>query len=302
MIPKITIPVYVPPGSTALQVTAILRKEGLIISRSFFMAYLKLINGINKIKAGHYRFSSRALMPAIAHALVKGKTVMTKLTIPEGLTMRQTAVLLASKGFGRKDVYEELFNKDQLEGYLLPETYIISPDLTEKQIVDILRAQFDRTFTDAWIARAQELILTKHEIVILASIIEKEAKAEHERPVISAVFHNRLNSNKYLESCATIQYALGGWKKRLLLKDLQIDSQYNTYKHFGLPPGPICSPGRKSLEAALYPADSDALFFISNGDGTHSFYTRYRDHLKGKKEYKKMIREYRKRKKGKPYN
>ena len=183
----------------------------------------------------------------------------------------------------------------------MPETYMVSPDLSVRQIIDTLRAQFDRTFTSAWEIRAQSLGFSKHEIVILASIIEKEAKVDFERPIISAVFQNRLKAHKYLESCATVQYALGTWKKRLSLKHLQIDSPYNTYKHFGLPPGPICSPGRKSLEAALYPADTDSLFFISNGDGTHSFHTRYRDHIKGKKEYKQMLKEYRKRKNSKEF-
>ncbi|MFH1379859.1 MAG: endolytic transglycosylase MltG [bacterium] len=294
-LPKTNVHIDVPPGSTALHVTDILSKEGLIISRSFFMAYLEMTGGIHKIKAGNYNFSPRSLTPAIAQALVRGKTVMTRLTIPEGLTKEQTAAHLAAKGFGSEEKYRQLFDQENLEGYLFPETYVISPGLTEIQIVEIITKQFAKTFNEQWKKRAEEISLSVREAVILASIIEKEAKTAHERPLISAVFHNRLHAPKYLESCATIQYALGTWKKRLSLKDLQIDSPYNTYKHFGLPPGPICSPGRASLQAALYPADSDAVFFIANGDGTHTFTKQYKDHVKEKKEYKKMIKEYRRR-------
>ncbi|MBD3272217.1 MAG: endolytic transglycosylase MltG, partial [Elusimicrobia bacterium] len=222
-------------------------------------------------------------------------------TVPEGLTMKQVAQTLAEQEMGDENRFMSIFKSHNREGYLFPETYVIAQGLSEQQIADILYAQFERTFNAQWKERAAELGMSVHEIVTLASLIEKEAKVDHERPLISAVFHNRLKSHKYLESCATVQYALGQWKKRLSLKDLEVDSPYNTYKHYGLPPGPICSPGRQSLYAALYPEDTDALFFISNGDGTHSFYTRYRDHLKGKKEYKKMIQEYRQRIRKKPY-
>lgn len=294
-IPSRQVRIRIPNGASALQVTALFHAEGLILSRTLFMAGLKITGGIHSIKAGDYVFSSRTLTPMIIRRIIKGRTVFTNLTIPEGLTFGQTADHLQQKGFGDAEVYRRIFADEGLEGYLFPETYVFSHGLHERQITDMLLEQFNRTFVSAWEDRAAELGLTKDEVVILASIIEKEAKADHERPLISAVFHNRLSSRKYLESCATVQYALGRWKKRLYHKDLKVESPYNTYIHAGLPPGPICSPGRRSLEAALFPDKTDALFFISNGDGTHSFYSRYRDHLKGKKEYKEMIHEYRKR-------
>jgi len=300
-IPERTVTVHIPYGASAHQVAGVLRSEGLIISRTLFITILRFTDGLNRIKAGTYEFSSRALTPAIIHKLLRGRQAQAKFTIPEGLTLTQTAELLASKGFGEKNTFLTIFKENNLEGYLLPETYIISRDFSPRQIVDAIHTQFERTFSREWKEQAQKLQFTKHQIVILASIIEKEARVDFERPLISAVFHNRLKAHKYLESCATVQYALEKWKKRLSLKDLQIEHPYNTYKHFGLPPGPICSPGKKALKAALYPADEDYLFFISNGDGTHTFYTNYRDHLKGKQEYKQMLREYKKRKRSKDY-
>lgn len=300
-IPDRTVTIHIPYGASAHQVTGILRSEGLILSRTVFMISLRLAGGINRIKAGTYEFSTRTVIPAIINKLLHGKQVLTKFTIPEGLTITQTAELLASKGLGKAEEFLTIFKERHLEGYLLPETYIISQDFSPQQVIDTLGTQFERTFTKEWEAQTRKLGFTKFEIVILSSIIEKEAKADFERPLISAVFHNRLKARKYLESCATVQYALGKWKKRLSLKDLQIDSPYNTYKHFGLPPGPICSPGRKSFEAALFPAEKDWLFFVSNGDGTHTFYSSYRDHLKGKKEYQQMIREYKRRQRSKDY-
>lgn len=300
-IPDRMITVQIPNGASALQVTALLSNEGLIVSRTFFMVWLRAVGGIKRIKAGHYRFSSRSLTPSIIHKLIQGRSVLTRLTIPEGLTIKQAAQILARQKFGDEQVFIDIFQERGLEGYVFPETYVIAQGLNEHQLTGIFQKQFEKTFSDEWDARVRTLNMTRHQIIILASIIEKEAKVDHERPLVSAVFHNRLRSNKLLESCATIQFALGRWKKRLSLKDLKVDSSYNTYQHYGLPPGPICSPGRKSIEAALYPAETDALFFISNGDGTHSFHSRYRDHLKEKKEYKNMIKEYRKRKKSAPF-
>lgn len=300
-IPKRTVVIKIPYGTNAYQTISILRAEGLILSRTLCMAYLRISGNINNIKAGTYTFSTRSLTPSIIQKLSRGSSALTKLTIPEGLTIQQTAELLASQGFGSKEEFLTMFTEQNLEGYLLPETYIISMDLSPRQIVDIIRKQFNKTFSSAWEIQTKKIGFTKQEVITLASIVEKEAKVDFERPIISAVFHNRLKSNKYLESCATIQYALGKWKKRLLHKDLKIESPYNTYQHIGLPPGPICSPGKKSIEAALYPAETDSLFFVSRGDGTHRFYTRYRDHLNGKKEYKQMLKEYNKRKKSKSF-
>ncbi len=120
------------------------------------------------------------------------------------------------------------------------------------------------------------------EIITLASIIEREAKLDRERPIISSVFHNRLKKNKLLQSCATVQYALGERKEDLTLKDLEIDSPYNTYKHLGLPPSPIASPGKASIEAALFPEDTDYLYFVAKGDGSHIFSKTYSEHLNAK--------------------
>ena len=131
---------------------------------------------------------------------------------------------------------------------------------------------------------AEEKGLNAKFVITLASIIEKEAGGTDEMPFVSAVFHNRLKKNWYLESCATVLYALGKHKDKLLFKDLQVKSPYNTYRHRGLPPGPICNPGKESLKAALYPAETDDMFFVAQGSGAHSFSRYYRDHLKNKQK------------------
>ncbi|MFH1415938.1 MAG: endolytic transglycosylase MltG [Elusimicrobiota bacterium] len=147
-------------------------------------------------------------------------------------------------------------------------------------MINIMTEQFYRVFTEKHIKRAEELGFTVKEIVTLASLVEKEALVQKERPVISDIFHRRLKKRIYLESCASIQFALGEHKKKLWYKDLEIDSLYNTYRRFGLPPTAICNPGRASLEAALYPDITDYLYFFARGDGSHIFSRTYDEHLR----------------------
>jgi len=128
-------------------------------------------------------------------------------------------------------------------------------------------------------AQAKALHLSYAQIVTLASLVEKEARAPQERPLIAGVFYNRLRKHWRLESCATVEYALGTWKPQLTYKDLDVQSPYNTYRHFGLPPGPICNPGAASLEAAAHPAPTDMMFFVADGQGTHRFSRYYKEHL-----------------------
>jgi len=192
--------------------------------------------------------------------------------------------LIEQKGLGRKDKFLKIVEEKKLEGYLFPETYFVNYDISEEQIIEIMVDQFNKVFTKELEERGKEFNFARRDVIILASIIEKEAAKEEERPLISAVFHNRLKKRWYLESCATVQYALGKHKNRLTYKDLKVDSPYNTYAHFGLPPGPICNPGFGSIEAALYPADSDLMFFVAEGEGTHRFSKYYQKHLKVQKE------------------
>ena len=156
-----------------------------------------------------------------------------------------------------------------------------------KKIINMMLQRFDEVFLPEWHKRADEMEMTINEVVTLASIIEREAKISADRPLISSVFHNRMKKGMHLESCATVQYALGEVKEVLLYEDLEIDSPYNTYVHGGLPPGPIASPGRDSLEAALYPAQSNYLYFVAKPDGSHYFSRTLAEHNEAKRKYLK---------------
>ncbi|MCL1906242.1 MAG: endolytic transglycosylase MltG, partial [Clostridiales bacterium] len=154
------------------------------------------------------------------------------------------------------------------------------PAWDEKQIIEMMLKQFDSIWTEEWQAKADDLGMSLPEVVTLASIIEKEAAVEADRPVISGVFHKRLGIDMMLQSCATIQFLLGEPKVPLLNSDLEIESPYNTYKYPGLPPGPIASPGVAALKAALYPEETEYLYFRAKNDGSHRFSVTYEEHLK----------------------
>ncbi|MCJ7579464.1 MAG: endolytic transglycosylase MltG, partial [Candidatus Aminicenantes bacterium] len=168
-----------------------------------------------------------------------------------------------------------------LEGYLFPETYFFPKGVTSERIVSSMTDQFKDTFTEEWRRKAEELGFTIREIIILASLIEKETSLPEERPIISAVFHNRLKKQMKLDCDPTIIYALkldGLFKDRLRTKDMKLDSPYNTYLYGGLPPGPIANPGKESIEAALYPSTNDYLFFVAKNDGSHFFSRSFLEH------------------------
>jgi len=207
-----------------------------------------------------------------------------KLTIPEGFTARQIGQLIEEKGLGRRKRFLKIVEQRGVEGYLFPETYFVEYDISEEEIIDTMVDQFNKLFTKEMEEQGKKFNFTKRDTVILASIIEKEAARDEERPLISGVFHNRLRKRWYLESCATVQYALGEHKEKLTYEDLKVDSPYNTYDHFGLPPGPICNPGLGSIKAALYPAETDLMFFVAEGEGTHGFSKYYGKHLEVQKQ------------------
>ncbi len=263
--------ITVAKGMTSQEIAELLEKEGMIHSGKYFyiLSMIKRVQG--KLQAGRYHINNRMSTWHILDKIVKGDIEGIKVTIPEGYTALQIASLIQSKGLGNASLFMEYVNENNLEGYLFPSTYTIYTPSTEKEIADLIIRYFYKIFNNDLLKRAQETGFTEKEIVILASIIEKEARVDNERTVISSVFHNRLKKKWMLESCATVQYAIGEHKLILTYRDLEINSPYNTYLNRGLPPGPICNPGEASLKAALYPDDSDVLFFIANGDGTHRF-------------------------------
>ncbi|MDH5174194.1 MAG: endolytic transglycosylase MltG [Elusimicrobiota bacterium] len=279
--------VTIEQGMTAHEVAELLEKEGLISSKNYFLFLLRLRGVHRKIKAGIYEVNSKESTWRVISKLFLGKSKKVKLAIPEGFTARQIAQLVEEKGLGEKDKFLEIVEQKKLEGYLFPETYFIDYDTSQEEIVDMMVGQFNKVFTQGMEERGKKFKFTKRDTIIMASVIEKEAVKDEERPLISAVFHNRLKKRWYLESCATVQYALGEHKEKLTYEDVKVNSPYNTYIHFGLPPGPICNPGLAAIEAALYPAETDLMFFVTKGEGTHRFSKYYQKHLEVQKEKSK---------------
>ena len=282
--------VTIPEGASTEQIAQILKQKNLIKYPILFRA----VSAVNR-NDGTYQQGLHTLDTAMEYLDIMKtlqRTVIiretTRFTIIEGHEIRHIIDVLESQQLIDREKFIDVmengefdypFLKDlpqrenRLEGYLFPDTYEVYVDVTEEEIIRTMLDQFNRVFKLEYYERAKEQEMTVDEVVTLASIIEREAQKEEERPIVSAVFHNRLNSNAYplLQSCATVQYVLGERRDVLLTIDLKIDSPYNTYMHEGLPIGPIASPGQKSIEAALYPADTDYLFFVARPDGSHVF-------------------------------
>lgn len=206
-----------------------------------------------------------------------------RVTVPEGKTIRQTAEFIYKTLPINKRKFINIAQARNMEGYLMPETYFVTRYMNENQIIDMMYKEFKKKITSMMYKRAQDLHLRFRDVIILASIIEKETAKSDERKIVASVFYNRLNRKIKLQSCATVLYALGFNKVKLSLNDIKIKSPYNTYKYFGLPPGPICSPSLESIKAALYPMISQKLFFVSKGDGKHLFAKNFAEHKKNKK-------------------
>ncbi len=292
--------VVVPQGASTVGIANILEEQGLIRSSGAFRAYTAYRGLDSSLKAGEFSLNTGMTVPEIVARLVQGETVTLSFTIPEGYNLTQIADRLAEMKIIDRDKFMEIaatedfdhdFLKgipqgpDRLEGYLFPDTYKITRETTEREIIAMMLGRFAREITPEFKTSAADTGLTIHEAVILASIIEREAQKDEERPKVSAVFLNRLKKGWRLESCATVQYALGEQKTRLLNKDLEVDSPYNTYKNSGLPPGPVASPGSASLKAAVHPADVDFMFFVVSEDGRHVFSRTLSEHNRNKALY-----------------
>ncbi|MDR2191414.1 MAG: endolytic transglycosylase MltG [Endomicrobium sp.] len=276
-------------GQGVSSVAAVLKENKLIRSKKLFVVWAKISGCESKIKAGYYEFSKKDGTFKILKALKDGSQSLVKITIPEGSSVKQTADIISRKIAVNREVFINAAAK--YEGYLMPETYFISPTLDEEQIIQIMRKEFDDKVTPEMYERAREIDVSMKDVIILASIIEKEAVDPKERAIIAAVFYNRLKKRIRLESCATVLYAMGVNKAKLTLEDTEFDSPYNTYRHFGLPPAPICSPGIESIKAALYPANTGSLFFVSRGNGSHFFAESLDEHIKNRREAKKIQRQ-----------
>lgn len=283
-------------GQSTNSIANTLNNNGLIKSKEAFVYYARFKGLADKLKVGEYTVNPAMSVAEIVEKLVNGKVVTISFTIPEGYDLKQIAAVLKSKGLINEDKYWELvkegdfeysFLKDlpktekRFEGYLFPDTYSIPKGYTEKQILNMMLKRFQEVWEQL---PGDKTKMSVHELITLASIVEMEAQVDEERPLVASVFLNRLKINMALESCATIQYALPQRVERVLYKDLEIKSPYNTYINPGLPPGPIGSPGKASLNAVLNPAESNYYFFLAKLDssGTHVFSKTLTEHNKNK--------------------
>lgn len=288
----------VPPGASTTGIAKALKEAELIQNANAFKAKVKAMDMDGKMQAGAYMLSPSMDVASIIEKLVSGDVYVDKVTftIPEGYEVRQIADVLAEKGLIDKEAFldvlahhafdypflEGVDRSNLLEGFLFPATYTVQRSATEVDIVTAMLNRFAQSFGQEAMDRAHELGMTVNEVVTLASIIEREARIKEEFPIISSVFHNRLNKEMLLQSCATVQYILKERKPVLSIADTKIDSAYNTYMYSGLPPAPIASPGDLALESALYPADTRYLYFVTKEteDGSHYFNETYEGHMR----------------------
>jgi UPF0755 protein len=282
---------------TPLRALAVRLEEARVVrSARLFELWVRAAGDAGSIQAGTYEVPPGASLTGVVDMLRTGRTLLASVTIPEGLRLEQQAGVAArelgidSAAFVAAATDSLLadslgIDAPTLEGYLFPETYRVDPSTDARELVRLMVGEFQRAFGDAWQARADSLGRSVAEIVTLASIVEEEARVPEERPVIAGVFWNRLNEGMKLEADPTIQYALGSHRQRVLYRDLEVDSPYNTYLYPGLPPGPIASPGRASLEATLHPDSVPYLYFFATGDGgRHTFSETFAEHNRKRRE------------------
>ncbi|HEX9917477.1 MAG TPA: endolytic transglycosylase MltG [candidate division Zixibacteria bacterium] len=286
-------------GVNMRQVVGQLKELGIISEGRVFILVGKITGLDRKIQPGRYDFHKGITRYSLLGKLVRGEIVYTDVTIPEGLTIRQIAGILKnsigtdSAEFVRITHDRRLIDSlgmesSNLEGYLFPNTYNLYPGIPNSKILEEMIGEFDKVFDENLTQRARQTGFSIHKVVTLASMIEKETQIDEERPIISSVFHNRLKLGMPLQCDPTVIYALSGLDRPLYTKDLQINSPYNTYKHYGLPPGPICSPGGKSIIAALYPSKTDYLYFVAKKDGNHIFSNSLAKHNRARHEARKL--------------
>ncbi len=284
------------PGEPLSQISENLEKQEIITSCVMFRIYARIKGEAKQIKAGEYRLSSAMTPRAVLDKIVSGRVAAFRLTIPEGLNIKEIARLVERAGFGTEEMFQAAahdktlvldmgISADSCEGYLFPETYFFPKHTPPETIIRHMVNRFTTVFTKQWENRTEKLGFSRHEIVTLASIIEKETGKASERPIISSVFHNRLKKGMRLASDPTVIYGIPDFNGNITRKDLETKTPYNTYKINGLPPGPIASPGKMALKAALFPADTDYLFFVSKKDTTHKFSKTFKDHNEAVRKY-----------------
>jgi UPF0755 protein len=286
-------------GSGLRTVATELERRRLVKGKNLFILWALLKGSAGDIKAGEYSLNQSMAPIRVFDILTSGAIKTYPLTIPEGLTAEQIADLLAKKILVNKMEFISLvmdktlvasYHVDgpSLEGYLFPDTYVISKDIGARELIDVMVNRFWNVFNT--LTKGQKDLMPLLETVTLASLVEKETGLAEERPVIASVFINRLKKRMRLESDPTVIYGLNDFDGNLKRKDLRFRSPYNTYINYGLPPGPIANPGRDSLMAAINPAKTNYLYFVSKNDGSHHFSATLKEHNRAVVKYQKRRR------------
>ena len=283
-------------GETLRDTARRLYQQGLITRTEPFILAGKILAIEHRVIPGEYEIHNQMSPLDILRLLKDGLVIQYQVTIPEGFSLVQIALLLEEKGLVQADAFIQRaqdpkfirslgYEEDSLEGYLFPESYYFPKRIKIDEILRGLLREFEKTYTPDMAARAEVLGMTRHEVVTLAAMIEKESSVDSERPLVSAVFHNRIRKGIRLQSDPTVIYAIPNFDGNLTRRHLRTPSPYNTYTVKGLPLGPIANPGKASLLAALYPASVKYLYFVSKNDGTHYFSLTLREHNRAVRRY-----------------
>lgn len=292
-------------GSNFPEAAESLSVHGLVRTPTLFRRYASLTKRDRSIRYGRYIIPRGASWNEILTALEQGRGIVKRVVVPEGWALWDIVPTVAESLAVPVDSVEAAVRDTALlrraavprgtrtlEGYLFPDTYDFPEGATARQAIEIMLQRFERVWKPEWNDRALELKMTRHQVVTLASIVEKEVRKGDERPTVSAVYHNRLKRGQALQADPTVQFALGRRRPgRVLYRDLRVESPYNTYRRVGLPPGPIASPGAASLEAALYPADVKYMYFVAHPDGHHEFRNTYAEHLRAIEYVRSVARQ-----------
>ncbi len=289
--------VQIPRGAGVRDIGAVLAEQRLLENDVRYLILVRLTGTGTRLQAGEFELQYGWTPLQVLRFLEQGKTYTRQLTIPEGLTLTDIAVLFAEHGWGSKEKLTDLAREKSfclalgveqasLEGYLFPDTYYLTRgEMRERDLLAMMVRRFHEVWSQLQVP--EQFAFSQHEIVTLASMVEKETGTAAERPLISRVFINRLERGMRLQSDPTVIYGLKTFNGNLTRSDLRTPSPYNTYVVQGIPAGPICNPGRDALEAILLPAETDALYFVSRNDGRHHFSTTLKEHNRAVRKYQK---------------
>lgn len=294
--------VTIPKGVTVRAAAESLARAGVVGSPRLFRWYASLRGRERAIKPGVYALAESQSYATVLDALVSGRGVMHTVVVPEGFDLREITPVLAKalsvpEDSIRAAVTDTAWKRrlnvpaPTLEGYLFPATYSFAEGTTAREAVNEMLKRFEAVWKPEWDARLEAMAISRNDAMAMAAIVEKEARKAEERPIISAVYWNRVKKGMKLQADPTVQFALPAHVERVFFKDLEIDSRYNTYRYAGLPPGPIASPGEASIDAALNPANVPYLYFVAHPDGHHEFRTTFAEHQRAIVDVKRAAKK-----------